>query len=145
MPTPTPPDTTTVGRTGPTEPGRTVRRLTTGWGWFMLSMAGVNAWLAATGESQLYVEFAETAHLELYRDAWEALVEPHPLPWVVALVAFEAAAGAATLGDGRRRLAGLWASALFVLALTPANAYTLGNPLLAALPAYLAVRHQRPG
>lgn len=120
-----------------------VRVLTTGWGVFMLAMAGVNGWLAATGQADVYAEFADTAYLDLYRDAWQTLVEPHPLPWVVALTAFEAAAGAATLTPGRARLAGLGASAAFIVALTPGNAYTLGNPLLAALPAYLLVRHLR--
>jgi hypothetical protein len=101
--------------------------------------------LAATGEADVYVEFADEAYLQLYRDAWETLVEPHPLPWVLALTAFEASIGIATLRPGRARLVALAASAVFIAALTPGNAYTLGNQLLAALPAYLCVRQWRAG
>lgn len=127
----------------PSGPSKHVRILTGGWGVFMLAMAGVNGWLAATGQADVYADFADAAYLDLYRDAWQTLVEPHPLPWVLALTAFEAAVGAATLTRGRARLVGLGASAAFVVALTPGNAFTLGNPLLAALPAYLLVRHLR--
>jgi hypothetical protein len=119
--------------------------MTRGWGVFMLGMAGLNGWLAATGQADVYSEFADDAYLDLYHDAWHTLVEPHPLPWVLALIAFEATAGAATLTSGRARLLGLGAAAVFIVALTPGNAYTLGNPLLAALPAYLLVRHLRAG
>lgn len=122
---------------------RHVRLLTAGWGWFMLAMAAVNGALAATGRTQLYVEFIDDAYLEVYRRVWETLVAPHPMPWVVALIVFEAGVGAATLRDGPWRLMGLAASAVFVAALTPANPYTLGNPVLTALPAYLFVRHLR--
>lgn len=122
---------------------RHVRALTRGWGVFMLAMAGVNGWLAATGQAHVYAEFAETASLDLYRDAWQTLVEPHPLPWVLALIVFEATAGAATLTRARARLLGLGAAVVFIVALTPGSAYTLANPLLAALPAYLFVRYVR--
>jgi hypothetical protein len=118
-----------------------VRVLTRSWGVFMLAMAGVNGWLAATGRADVYAQFADGAYLDLYRDAWRTLVEPHPLPWVLALTAFEAAAGAATLTSGRARLLGLGAATVFIVALTPGNADTLVNPLLAVLPAYLFARH----
>lgn len=120
---------------------RHVRALTRGWGVFMLAMAGVNGWLATTGQADVYAEFADAAYLDLYRDAWQTLVEPHPLPWVLALIVFEATAGAATLSRGRARLLGLGAAVVFIVALTPGNAYTLYNPLLAALPAYLFARY----
>jgi hypothetical protein len=122
-----------------------VRVLTRGWGVFMLAMAGVNGWLAATGQADVYADFADAAYLELYRDAWHTLVEPHPLPWVLALTGFEATVGVATLTSGRARLLGLGAAAVFIVALTPGNAYTLGNPLLAALPTYLFARHVLAG
>jgi hypothetical protein len=109
----------------------------------MLAMAAVNGALAATGRSQLYVEFINDTYIEAYRRAWETLVAPHPLPWVLALIVFEAAAGVATLRGGRARLVGLAASVVFVAALTPASPYTLGNPVLAALPGYLFVRQLR--
>jgi hypothetical protein len=118
-----------------------VRVLTRGWGVFMLAMAGVNGWLAVTGRADVYAQFADGAYLDLYRNAWQSLVEPHPLPWVLALTAFEAAAGAATLASGRARLLGLGAATVFIVALTPGNADTLVNPLLAVLPAYLFARH----
>lgn len=107
----------------------------------MLAMAGVNGWLAATGRAEVYAQFADDAYLELYRGAWQTLVEPHPLPWVLALTAFEAAVGVATLASGRVRLFGLGAATVFIVALTPGNADTLANPLLASLPAYLFARH----
>lgn len=122
---------------------RHVRLMTAGWGWFMLAMAAVNGAMAAAGRSQLYVAFIDDTYVELYGRAWETLVAPQPLPWVLALTVFEAAVGAATLRGGRARLVGLAASAVFVAALTPASPYTLGNPVLAALPAYLLVRHVR--
>jgi len=92
--------------------------------------------MAAAGRSQLDVEFIDQTYLELYRRAWETLVAPRPLPWVLALTVFEAAVGAATLRRGRVRLIGLAASAVFVAVLPPAGRpYTLGNPGLSALPA----------
>lgn len=109
----------------------------------MLAMAAVNGAVAAAGRSQLYVEFIDDTYVEFYRRAWELLVASRPLPWVLALTAFEAAVGAATLRGGRARLVGLAASAVFVAALTPAGPYTLGNPVLAAVPVYLLVRHVR--
>ena len=123
---------TTVSRpadTGaPVAVPRHVRRMTTAWGSFMLAMAAVNGALAAAGRSQVYVEFVTEAYLDVYRRAWDALVAPHPLPWVLALVAFEAAIGWATLRSGRLRVIGLAGSAAFVVALTPAGPYTLGTP-----------------
>lgn len=123
---------------------RHLRGLTRGWGVFMLAMAGVNGGLAAAGQAQVYVAFADTTPLSLYRTAWDTLVAPAPLPWVVALTGFEAAVGLATLGRGRTRVLGLAAATVFIVALTPAAPpYTLGNPVLAALPAYLAIRHHQ--
>lgn len=119
--------------------------MTAGWGWFMLAMAAVNGGLVAAGHSQLYVEFIDDTYVEGYRRAWETLVAPQPLPWVLALIVFEAAAGVATLRGGRARLVGLAASVVFVVALTPASPYTLGNPVVAALPGYLFVRQLRAG
>lgn len=77
----------------------------------MLAMAVVNGAVAA-GRSQLYVDFIDETYLDVYRRAWKTLVAPHPLPWVLALTAFEAAAGAATLRHGRARLIELAASAV---------------------------------
>lgn len=122
---------------------RHVEVMSRGWGGFMIAMAGVNAWLAATGRAGDYRRFAEASRLPWYRRAFDAVLRHHPLPWVMGLVAFEAATGAATLAPGRTRLVGLGASTAFVLALTPANPATYANPLIAAVPGYLLARHLR--
>lgn len=59
----------------------------------MVAMAAVNAGLAAAGHSQLYVDFIDDTDVEVHRRAWETLVAPQPLPWVLALIGFEAAVG----------------------------------------------------
>lgn len=100
------PDTPTAGRRAAAGVPGHVRFLTAGWGWFMLAMAAVNGAMVMAGRSRLHVEFIDDTYVELYRRAWETLVAPRPLPWVLALIAFEATVGVTTLRGGRARLAG---------------------------------------
>ena len=123
---------------------RHVRVLTKSWGGFFLAMAAVNASLVALGHADVYAAMADDSPIGLYRAVWQQLVPPHPLPWALALIAFEIAVGVAALGRGRAPLAALIASILFVVGLIPASPpYTSWNALLALVPAYLLLRHLR--
>lgn len=123
---------------------RHVRMLTKVWGGFFLAMAAVNASLVILGHADVYAAVADDSPFGLYRAVWQQLVTPHPLPWALALIAFEIAVGAAALGRGRGPLAALLASVLFVVGLIPASpSFTSWNALLALLPAYLLLRHLR--
>jgi hypothetical protein len=71
--------------------------------------AGANAYLLARGGD--YSGFADGASTSFVRETWESLVVPHHGLFIGLLIAFEAAAGALVLVEGRVRQ---WALVLLI-------------------------------
>ncbi|TCC24827.1 hypothetical protein [Kribbella speibonae] len=63
--------------------------------------AAVNAYLLARGAD--YSGFADGASTSFVRDTWESVVVPHHTLFIGLLIAFETAAGALVLIEGRLR------------------------------------------
>ncbi len=66
--------------------------------------AAFNAVQLATGSD--YAGFADPAHFRWVTDAWDAVVVPHPVPWISLLALFEATVGVLVLSGGRRTRVG---------------------------------------
>lgn len=82
---------------------------------WLVAGAGANAYFLACGET--YSGFADGASTSFVRDTWESVVVPHQTWFIGVLIAFEAAAGALVLVEGRVRQTALLLLVAFNVAL----------------------------
>jgi hypothetical protein len=82
---------------------------------WVVAGAAVNALSLARGDD--YSGFANGASTSFVRDTWESVVVPHHGLFIGLLIAFEAAAGALMLVEGRVRQTALVALIAFTVAL----------------------------
>jgi hypothetical protein len=82
---------------------------------WVVAGAGANAYFLARGDD--YSGFADGASTSLVRDTWQSVVVPHHGLFIGLLIAFEAAAGALVLLQGRIRQTALILLIVFNLAL----------------------------
>ena len=99
-------------------------------GIFFLVMAlGVNIPVALT-DPTLFAAAGANAFLPVYRWFFSEVLTSVPLPFVIALILFEAATGLLILSQGKAVRLGLTAASLFCLFLTPVGIEEITAPLL---------------
>ena len=103
-----------------------------GFGLLYLGAAIFN-WVMAIASPDTYRSFADHAYVGFYSEAWDKIVDPHLVPWIVILGFIEF--GIAMLFFTRREYVriGLGFGIIFTLVLAPFGEWTLLNLVLVML------------
>lgn len=115
-----------------------ISRVVTGI-FFLLMALGVNLTVLLT-DPGLYALAGKNAILPLYRWFFATVLGYIPVPFVIALIAFETAVGLLILHKGKAVKIGLLGGILFCLALFPVGIEEASTPLLALALALLLRR-----
>ena len=96
---------------------------------FLLMAFGVNVPVLLT-DPTLFAAAGENAFLPIYHWFFTEILKNYPIPFVVALILFEATTGILFLSKGKAMKLGLLAASLFCLFLVPVGMEEITSPAL---------------
>jgi len=88
------------------------------FGFVLLAGAAANAYLTLT-QPEVYVTFADTALIPLYRNLWQTLVVPYLRFWLALVIVLELTLAVLILSKGKWVKVGLVSAIIFFLLLVP--------------------------
>ncbi len=109
---------------------------------FLIMALGVNVPILLT-DPALFAATGAKAFLPIYRWFFTKILGSIPVPFVIALILFEASVGLMILSKGRAVKLGLIAASLFCLFLTPVGMEEITAPLL-IVSFVILMRHEFP-